>query len=432
MHTALDNSSSELADARARGNWSAVRATAERVIAREPAPAAEVFLALAQACWHLQLLDEADRAAGSAIATNPALSEALIIAAWVAVARSDGAKAVEYYRRLAELNPHTSRWQLKIVQLLNTMGYIDEAVREADTLYRRWPADRNAWSYFRNLGHESPLSRKLANASAQSGDACLEMFEAREKSAYQMLERAAPAEAQWRRPLVVAAPLLDVQVADVPGARSGVLVFTGALDGVSMPLSTFDRYMASLDVTTIYLKDFSRLFYLSGIKSLGANYYETISALRGLLARLNIMQLAVIGHCDGADAGISYGVDLGAHHIVSSGPVTHFIDAFRSHSRRAMMARRLAEMVTSDLMDLKLFLESRKSTAHIQVFYKEEDDLHRQRVARIARIPGVTLHALRGYPRDPPLLRLALASEDLSKELTNLLGLAVAPPVCAR
>ena len=412
--------------ARASGNWEKVRDAAERIIAGESTLAADTFLALARACWHLKMLEPANLAAEGAIAADPSLTEALVIGAWVAVAQSDGQKAIKYYRRLAELNPHTSRWQLKVVQMLNNMGHIDEAVREANVLYQRWPEDRSAWTYFRNLGQESPLTRKLANAPSPGDNGEQEIFQAREKSAYQALEKAAPMEAEWRRPLIVAAPQLDVQIAEIAGAETAVLIFTGALDDVAIPLSTFDRHMAALEVTTIYLKDFNRLCYLGGVQSLGENYNATLAGLRSLLGRLGVKRLAVIGHCDGAASSINYGIELGAHNILSFGPITRFDFANANITRRAFMTKRLAETAPPELLDLKLFFEAHPHTAHVEIFYKQEDKRQRERAALISDIPGVTLHPLPGYPRDPPLLRLALSTGNLGEKLAEWLNIAPA------
>src|SRR6202043_3781310 len=165
-------------------------------------------------------------------------------------------------------------------------------------------------------------------------------------------------------------PGRDVMVAEVPNAATAVLIFTGGNDAVSMPLPLFDRYLATLDVTAIYLKDFRRLQYLLGIESLSADYQGTLAALRDMLSRLGVKRLCTIGHCVGGFAAIRYGVELGAGRIVTFGAPTYspHDSSTKIEQARNFMRNRLAEKVPPDMMDLKTFLEGRHHTARIELF----------------------------------------------------------------
>jgi tetratricopeptide (TPR) repeat protein len=413
--TRSENAYLELAAARASADWPTVRRVTEQIIADETATAADTFLALAQACWHLKMLEAADNAAQSAMAADPTLTEAVIVAAWVALARDDGDKAVEYYRRLAELNPQTARWQLKLVQLLNTLGRIDEASREMDVLIEQWPNDRNVRTYLKLFGPESPLGGKLSQTTNE-----------RDENVFRELESRAPGKAQLKRPLVISEPQLDVQVAAVNGTDSAVLVFTGGEDGVAMPLAIFDRYMATLEATTIYLKDFSRRLYLGGIKSLSADYDGTVIALRELLVGLGVARLAAIGNCNGAAAAIRYGMELGADHILAFSPITHFPGGIKLRESWNLKGKRLVDTVAPELIDLKPFLHTRQHSANIKVLYCEERDDDKSNALRISQRAGVYLHPVQGHPGDPALRRLALTEENFSAKLAVWLGVAPA------
>src|SRR5207253_2205915 len=109
----------------------------------------------------------------------------------------------------------------------------------------------------------------------------------------------APDQAAQVRPTLVVDPESDVLVANVPGAETAVLVFTGSNDGVAMPLPIFDGYMATLNVTTIYLKDFRRLRFLMGVQSLSQDYQGTLAALRDITSRAGVKRLCTVGNCDG-------------------------------------------------------------------------------------------------------------------------------------
>src|SRR5271165_2864253 len=53
-----------------------------------------------------------------------------------------------------------------------------------------------------------------------------------------------PGPDQWKRSLIVADPQSDLLMGQVTNAKAAVLVFSGSNDAVSMPLLTFDRYLA--------------------------------------------------------------------------------------------------------------------------------------------------------------------------------------------
>jgi tetratricopeptide (TPR) repeat protein len=417
-----------LAIAKARCDWASLRTHAEGIIARETSPAAHVFLALAQACWHLKQAEAAEEAACNALQRDPALTEALIIGAWAATERGDGERALECYRRLAELNPQTPRWSIKRVQLLNWLGHVEDAKRELDVVRTRWPEDPSLRAFLKNFGPGSALNREHGVATAREGTDRAPNTSAGD-DIFEALADAAPPERQWRRSLVVPDPQLEVQVAQVRDAISAVLVFTGAADGVSMPLPIFDRYLAALDVTVIYLKDFRRLVYLGGIRALGQNMADTIVALRKLIDGLGVEHLATIGNCDGASAAIRYGIELGATRIIAASPSTHFHRESLSvlDQGRHFKQKRLAENVPPEMIDLKPFLETHRHRAQIQVHYREEDERDCSHALRISGAPGVTLRPERGAPEQAAMHRFALSVPSFHQTLGAALGLLPRP-----
>ena len=407
----------ELAIANARLDWPRSRKCAEKLIACESPPSAQSLLALAQACWHLEDAAAAEEAAQQALALDSTLTEAIIISAWASAERGDSEKTLQYYRRLAELHPNNARWSLKVVQLLNWIGRVDEAVRDLDIVCKRWPDAAPVKIFLKNFGPGSSLTRELAENALSDSEA--------ESDIFQALAATAPAQAEWKRPLIVASPKLDVQIVEMPGAQTAVLVFTGGADGMAMPLSIFDRYLAALNVTTIYLKDFNRLAYLAGIRSLGG-YRDTLGALRSLLENLGITRLTAIGNCDGASAAIRYGIELGADRILAFSPSTHFTDGSLSKldQSRNFKQVRLAETVAPDMTDLKPFLENATHRPQVEIFFKEEDTRENTHALRISRIQNVRLHPLKGDPHHSPPQRAALSSGNFSGALRTWLGIA--------
>jgi hypothetical protein len=342
------------------------------------------------------------------------MTEALIIGAWAATEQGNGSRALDLYKRLAEANPNTSRWLLKRVELLNWLGQVETAVAELEALIARWPSDPLVRAFLRNFGPGSALARESAPDEADDVD---DVFKA--------LEKAAPEPAVWKRPLVNASAELEVQVAAVTGAKTAVLVFTGAADGVSMPLKVFDRYLAGMSVTVIYLKDFRRLIYLTGIRSLGASFDATIVALRDLLAKLGIERVVTLGNCDGGLAAIRYGIELDAARIIAASPTSHFTNsAPRLEQARNFKRVRILENVPAEMTDLQSFLLSRDYHSRILVLYLEEDERQRGHALHISAAPNVTLQPVAGNQHHAPLHRLALSSPNFQETLAGWLGMS--------
>ena len=411
--------------ARARLDWSAVRQSAERIIAMDAAPGAQVLLGLAQACWHLGDKEAADHAAQRAIAVDPTLTDAILVRAWVATDRGDGEATLSCYRRLVELNPGVVRWPLKVVQLLNWLGHVEAAVRELDVLSRQWPDDPMVRTFLRNYGPASALPLTVVDESNQPATVDPDRADEAE---LQALAEKAPGHAEQIRPPVIVDPDRDVLTAEVAGADTAVLVFTGSNDAVSMPLALFDRYLATLEISAVYLKDFNRLRFLRGVRSLGEDYMGTLATLRRLLDGLGVRRLRTIGNCDGGFAAIRYGVELGADRIITFSAPTHTPQEplTRIAQTRNFMRNRLAAMVPPEMANLRPFLESHRHSARIEFFYEVEDPYDRAHAAHLASLPGIRLHPRPGFSNHHLLRRLALTNDDFCGVLGRLLAVGSA------
>ena len=411
----------EFAIARIRLDWPAVKKLAEEIIARETEPGAQVFLALSQAHWNFGNRDLADEAAERALAADPTLMDAWLVRAWVATERGDGDTAVACYRRLAQISPETVRWPLKLVQLLTWLGRGQEALIEFENIRQRWPNDPMARMFLRNYGPglKEPLAPPHSVLAPGKGD-----LDRAEWEEIQTIAAKAPNSAERLRPLLVAEPERDVQIAPVANAKSAVLVFTGGNDAISMPLAVFDRYVSTLKITAVYLKDFRRLRYLLGVQSLGGDYEVTLKMLRDILGRVGAKHVSTFGNCEGGFAAIRYGVELGADRIVTFGAPTYSPDdSFtKIEQARNFMKNRLASSVNPEMMDLRPFLESRQHRAQIDFFYEEEDTRDSIHAAHLAGVTGVRFHPQPGLNHHM-LRQLALVEDDFRGMLAELLAI---------
>lgn len=401
----------ELEIARALCDWERVKQLAEYVVAANATPSAQALLALAQANWHLKAIGQADQAAERALLADPTLVDALLVRAWVATEKADAEAALAYYRRLDEINPGTLRWSAKIVQLLNWLGRIDESLKERARMRERWP--------------DNPTARALA----EQADTVESNTEPKFGAQFGEIAAKAPDARERIRPLVVFDPRKDVQIATVEGAQCTLLIFTGANDGLSMPLPIFDRYLAALQLNAVYLKDFKRLRFLHGIQSLGSTYQAMLVGLRAIIEQLGTPRFCVLGTCTGAFSAIRCGVELGAEHILAFGPPTQPVDETHEgmDEGRRFLARRLKENVSADVQDLKPFLEGGVGGSRIDLFFDEDDPLGREHAMHVSEVAGLTLRPqaeLKGFER---LSRFMMAERNPCGSLAQLLGIEHAP-----
>jgi tetratricopeptide (TPR) repeat protein len=211
--------------ARARMDWPSVRQSAEKIIARETAPSAQVFLALAQAHWHLGDADQADLAALRAVSADPSLVDALLVRVWVATGRGDGETALACYRALVKLNPTAVRWSLKLVQLLNWLGRVREAASELENIRGRWPNDPVVAAFLLNYGPAAEQLQPVAGKAPAKAEHARPLLVAdpdfaKAEEVVAIAEKA-PGPEEWLRPLVVADPERDVLLAEFRDERRG-------------------------------------------------------------------------------------------------------------------------------------------------------------------------------------------------------------------
>jgi tetratricopeptide (TPR) repeat protein len=400
--------------ARLRQDWSGLRARAEELLAEESAPRAEAWLALAQAEWHSGDRDAADVAAIRALDIDPKLSEAVLVRIWVAADRGDGPTTIDLYRRLAELNPTTVRWSLKLVQLLNWFGRINEAVAELERLRRLWPDHPSVLAYLRSYGPTGEMRSGVLAGAAQPDNAPVP-----EEAELRSIAAKAPQQAAWRRPILIDDPRQDVQLVNVAGAETALLVFSNDTDTLSIPLALFDRFMAPWPVSVVYLKDFDRLRYLRGIRSLAGNYVGAREALRQIIAGLGARRVLALGACNGGSAAIRYGIELGAERIVCFAAATRLTPEAptRLRQKQNFMRHRLSEAVPEGLPDLRPFLQARGRHARVDYFYYANDPREAADADHIADLPGIQLHPHPGDPAMPLLRRLAVEEADFSRTL---------------
>jgi tetratricopeptide (TPR) repeat protein len=407
----------ELAMAKAVEDWGTMRRCAQQLVGPGGARSADLWVDLANACLHLGDLPAARRAVQEARAIDPAQMGAVVVGAAVATEQGDGDAALECYQRLSELNPDSARWPLRRIQLLNWLGLTEEAIREFEALEERFGDDPTVRTFRRNFGPALQDAQE-ADAAQTGGPAG-----AQEEDVFDRLRAAAPAQREWKRPLLVPRAREEVQIIESGGSEQALLVFSGGNDGMAMPLPIFDRFLAPLPAAVVYLKDFRRLNYLLGIGQLAAGYAGTIDALRGIVDRLGARRVSAIGNCDGAFAAMRYGIELGAERVIAFDPPTHHSDEIvpRLEQARNFKRRRLAAAVP-DMTDLRPFLLAANGRTQIEILFREDEARERSHAQHVADAPGVTLVPVAGAPGEAALARFLLAPGGGWRALGSRLG----------
>jgi tetratricopeptide (TPR) repeat protein len=405
----------ELAIARAGKNWPAVRRIIERLLAGQAYPSARLYLQLAFACRHMNDRQSAEAAARRALALDPNLESAVLIIAWAATEAGDGETALRHYRELARIAPDNPRWAFEAMRLLYFMGRLGEAWDELQRARHRWPNDPLFRIWMLNHGlHEPPTV--AAGTRDQPGAGGLAHLEQEMRE----LIEAAPRDGELRRAVIADDRDEDVIIGDAGSGAVAVIIFTGPHDHVTMPLPVFDRYLAALGVTAIYLKDFARLMYRRGVRSLG-DADATLAALRSLAQSLGADRTCAIGVATAA--AIRYGVQLEADRIVCFGaPTSRALAPVSAESVRNIIAQRLDRELSGFERNLKGFLESRRCSSKIELVYAEGMAIDKAHAEHLAGLPGVTLRPQIGTG-DHAVLRWLAKRRQLSATLAELTGM---------
>ena len=321
--------------------------------------------------------------------------EDVLASARTAEEAGDFDRALGHYRGLIELEPKQPRWEFEAIRVLRLSGREAEAAEALRAALRKHPGA---------MGRPD-LRALIPEASDPTG-----------KSARDALGAHCPPDEALKRPLAVDD---ESDVIVVRGGRpAAVIVFTGLADRMVMPLPLFDRYIAELDLSAIYLRDRNRIGYFKGVKSLG-DYDESIAGLKKILADVGAERVHTVGNSAGGIGAVSMGIDLEAAHIVGfSAPISITRAAANMDRRTQVFAERLLGGVPETRRDLRARLMARKDGGQTHLFYGSDMPEDRMHAQTLIGVDGVTLYPLPGLAGHGALFRLA-QNGDLRKVFAN-------------
>ncbi|HYE42794.1 MAG TPA: hypothetical protein VEA15_05315 [Caulobacteraceae bacterium] len=293
-------------------------------------------------------------------------------------------RALGFFRALRQIQPRHHRWAFEEVRLLRKAGRAAEAADALREALKRWP---------RAL-YRDDVKAMLPEAAPKEG------------RAIKALGDDIPSDKELRRPLVEDDGAADFIMGE-GGRKTAVIVFTGLADRMVMPLPVFDRFLAELDVTGIYLRDRRRIGFFKGVKSLADDYEGTIERLEDLLAEKGVRTVHTLGNSAGGMAAVSYGIDLGARTVMGFSAPVALVAATKDVDRRvAVFSDRILYGVPESRRDLRGRLAAAPQTT-VKLFYGADMPEDRYHASALEGLPNTELHPIQGMAGHGALYRVA-------------------------
>lgn len=209
-----------------------------------------------------------------------------------------------------------------------------------------------------------------------------------------VFDRMPPAERQ--RPFVDD-PAKEVQIVARHDTETVALLFCGHAHRLGLPLSAIHRWLALMPANLIYLRDFRRLSYLTGLPSLGGDRAATVASLRGIIASLGGRRTVCFGNSGGTFAALLYGLDLGSEAVLGLSGVTNLSPEFNTHLRQAAIVARLRREVPHALVDLRRLYGTADRPPRALLLYGQHNWDDRLHAEYLSGLPTVSLEAVEDH-----------------------------------
>ncbi len=232
-----------------------------------------------------------------------------------------------------------------------------------------------------------------------------------------VLDRMPPSQGQ---PRFEDDPAKDMQVVRRRDAEAVVFLFCGHAQRLGLPLTTIHHWLGLMPASLVYLRDFHRLFYLAGIRSLGTSRSDAIAALRDIANSLGARRVACYGNSGGAFAALLYGLELGAQAVLALSGVVNLSRDFNRHLRQTVNLTRLWKELPNDPVDLRRLFAAAELPPRARLVYAEynwDDRLHAE---YLVGLPTVSLRVVERHDGHNTVMEL-IKRRELDAELGWLL-----------
>jgi hypothetical protein len=184
-------------------------------------------------------------------------------------------------------------------------------------------------------------------------------------------------------------PQAEVQVARCAGARTVLLVFSDYQHHIGLPFALVHRWFGLAPAHIVYLRDFSKAWFMSGIGSLALTRDATIERLRALSKSLGAERIVCFSNSSGGFAAVAYGLALGAERIAC------MAGAFDLRAIKSPRAKRM--LAAAEGYDLRRAFPAAARPAEVRIVLGESNWDDRLHADYLADLRGVTVLPIEGF-----------------------------------
>jgi len=189
-------------------------------------------------------------------------------------------------------------------------------------------------------------------------------------------------------------PTKEVQIVPRSGAETVALLFCGNAERLGLPLSAMHRWLGLIPASLVYLRDFRRLSYLTGLPSLGPDREATVTSLRAITATLGGRRTVCYGNSGGTFAALHYGLDLGSEAVLGLSGVTNLSAEFNAHLRQAANIARLRKELPDGPIDLRRLYGTADRPPRAMILYAQHNWDDRLHAEHLSGLPTISLRAV--------------------------------------
>jgi hypothetical protein len=186
----------------------------------------------------------------------------------------------------------------------------------------------------------------------------------------------------------------EVQIVPRKDAETVALLFCGDAQRLGIPLSAIHRWLGLISASLVYLRDFRRLSYITGLPSLGPDREATLASLCGIISSLGGRRTVCYGNSAGAFAALHYGLDLGSETVLSLSGFTNLSAEFNAHLRQAVNIGRLRRELPNGLIDLRRLYGTAHRPPRALLLYAQHNWDDRLHAEYLSGLPTVSLKAV--------------------------------------
>jgi hypothetical protein len=186
----------------------------------------------------------------------------------------------------------------------------------------------------------------------------------------------------------------EVQIVRRDGADAVLFLFCGIAQRLGAPLPLLHPWFAELPAHLVYLRDFKRLLFLTGLASLDGDRPGTVATFRNVAASLGAKRIFCYGNSGGVFPALLYALDLGAEAVLAMAGPTNLEPGFNAYLRYQNLARKIGEDAPDAAIDMRRVFEAATNPPRTLIVYGNESWEDRLHAENMAGLPTVTLRPL--------------------------------------